>query len=82
MLAENGEYALKLAKYSLGNTDLDILSSNVGLRYLCHAELVLKGYEQEKVQEFIAISVGNAERARKQTKRLLDIAGKIGVPKK
>jgi ppGpp synthetase/RelA/SpoT-type nucleotidyltranferase len=82
MLAGDGDYALKLAEYSLKNTDLDILSSNVGLRYLCRAELVLKGYEPEKADEFIAISVGSLERARKQTKRLFEIAGKIGVPRK
>jgi ppGpp synthetase/RelA/SpoT-type nucleotidyltranferase len=82
MLAENGEYALKLAKFSLEKTDLDILSSNVGLRYLCRAELILKGYSQEKVEEFIALSVGSTERAKRQAKHLFDVVGKIGVPEK
>jgi ppGpp synthetase/RelA/SpoT-type nucleotidyltranferase len=81
MLDENGSFALRLAAYTLEKTDLDILSSNVGLRYLCRAELILKGYSPERVEEFIAISVGDKERAKRQAKHLFDVCEKIGVEK-
>jgi ppGpp synthetase/RelA/SpoT-type nucleotidyltranferase len=79
MLEEDGDFALKLAAYSLEKTDLDILSSNVGLRYLCRAELVLKGYTQEQAEEFIAISVGDRARAKKQAERLFAVSEKLGA---
>lgn len=69
MMKEYGELAFELAKKTLENTDLDILSSNVGLRYLCRAKL-LKEYSEEKAVEFLHISICNMERAKKQASSL------------
>ncbi|MEG1718940.1 MAG: hypothetical protein RR306_01315 [Clostridia bacterium] len=70
MLESNEELALALAECSLRNTELDILSSTVGLRFLCRAELLTKGYTEEKVAEFILLGTENKDRALRQAKRL------------
>lgn len=72
MLEENGPLALALAERALRNSELDILASSVGLRYLCRAELLNKGYTKEQAAEFLQISVGNAQRAERQAKYLYD----------
>ena len=70
-LEENRPLALSLAKSALENTDLDILSSSVGLRFLCRAELLNKNYTEEQVTEFLMLSVGNEQRASRMAKSLL-----------
>lgn len=71
MLSENRELALKLAERVLKNTDLDILSSSIGLRYLCRALLLNKSYTQEQITEFFRLSAGNEKRAERMAKELL-----------
>ena len=73
-LEENRPLALSLAKAALENTDLDILSSSVGLRFLCRAELLNKSYTEEQVTEFLMLSVGNTQRASRMAKSLLKTA--------
>ena len=73
-LEENYSLALSLAKSALENTDLDILSSSVGLRFLCRAELLNKSYTEEQVTEFLMLSVGNTQRASRMAKSLLKTA--------
>lgn len=77
MLEENKALALKLAKRMLENTDLDILSSNVGLRFLCRAELINKGYELDKIIDFMKITLADESRATRQAKRVLALANEV-----
>lgn len=77
MLNRNKTLAVELAKKTLENTDLDILASNVGLRFLCRAELINKKYSFDKMVEFMKISVVDEKRAARQAKRLVDIAERI-----
>lgn len=77
MLEENKELALKLAKKALSNADLDIVSSSVGLRFLCRAEILNKNYPAEKMTEFLKLSMGTAEKAERQAKHLLRTFEKI-----
>ena len=77
MLKENHDLALSLAKQALSCTDLDILSSNVGLLYLCRAELYLKGYSSEQAAEFLKLSIRDKERAERQAERILQNCKKI-----
>ena len=70
MLEEDRGLALALAARTLAGTELDILSSNVGLRFLCRAELFLKGYSREQAAEFLRLSTGQKERAEGQAERL------------
>jgi hypothetical protein len=74
LLEKNHDLALALAKKALENTDLDILSSSVGLRFLCRAELLNKKYSEEQVTEFLVLSVGDKTRASRMAKNLLKTA--------
>ena len=71
LLEENHDLAMALARKALEHTDLDILSSSVGLRFLCRAELLNKNYSEEQVTEFLTLSVGDKTRASRMAKSLL-----------
>ena len=71
MMDENRSLALMLAEKSLTNAELDILSSTVGLRLLCRAELLNKNYPLEKITEFLKLSLGTEEKASRQANHLL-----------
>ena len=70
MLEENEELALKMAQETLGGTELDIVSSNVALRFLCRARLLTGGYSERQAAEFLSLTVDNKERAERQAKQL------------
>ena len=72
--AENHDLALALAKGALENAELDILSSNVGLRFLCRAELLNKQYTEAQITEFLMLSVGEKTHAQRMAKSLLKTA--------
>lgn len=76
-LDENKELAIKLAKRMLENTDLDILSSNVGLRFLCRAELINKSYSYDDIVKFMQITLGDNARAERQAKRVVALAKEL-----
>jgi len=77
MMEDNRDLAFALAERALSATDLDILSSNVGLRYLCRAELYNKGYSQEQAAEFLRLSVKDEGRSVRQAKSLYDSCRKV-----
>ena len=70
MLERDHDLALALAKRTLQGSELDILTSNVALRYLCRAELLNGGYTEEQAAEFINLTAENPERAKRQAARL------------
>lgn len=74
MLRENHTLALALADNALRNADLDILSSNAALHYLCRAKLLTDCRTEDEITAFLTLSVGKEERARRQAKRLLAFA--------
>ena len=71
LLKRDGDLAFRLAEQFLSGSRLDILTSNVGLFYLCRAELLDKGYDLDKITEFFSISDTDRERAERQAKKLL-----------
>lgn len=73
MLKNSGELAWQMAERTLKGTELDILSSNVALRFLCRAYLVNEGYTKKQAVEFLKLSVGDAKRAEAQANRLFDL---------
>lgn len=70
VLEKDKEIIFKLAKNVLEGSELDIMTSNVALRFLCQAELLLGNYTEEQIVEFITLTVKDEERARRQAKRL------------
>ncbi len=77
MMEEDRELALRLAKTALSNAELDIVSSSVGLRFLCRAELLNKNYSEEKAAEFLKLSMGTEEKAKRQAKHLFKTYEKL-----
>lgn len=71
MMKKDEKLALALAGATLENSELDILSSNIGLRYLCRAELLNNGESAERITEFLKLSVVDEQRAKRQADRLL-----------
>ena len=71
MFMRNKTNALALAKKALSASDLDILSSNTALRFLCHSELLSKAYDRGQIIEFFNISSRGVNRAEKQADSLL-----------
>lgn len=80
MTERNGESAFALAEKALTATDIDVLSSNVGLWYLCRAELITKKFGEDEIAEFFAFSLKDKETARRRAKSFYDKnIGKAGV---
>ena len=73
MMADNHDLALRLAGSVLGNSELDILASNVGLRFLCRAELISGDYTEDQAAEFINISINNPGISKRQANRLFKL---------
>lgn len=71
MMERNRSLALALAEKSLSGAELDILSSTVGLRFLCRAELLNSGYSKEKMTQFLKLSLGSEEKAARQANHLM-----------
>lgn len=74
LLENNRATALRLARQVLEGTDLDILSSNTALRYLCRAELLRTGRTEAEITDFLLLSNKNEARARQQAQNLLHTA--------
>ena len=72
MLRDNYSLALQMIEKTLGSGEFDILSSTVALRYLCHAELINKKYNEELMVDFFMLSMKNRDRAEKYAKRLIE----------
>lgn len=65
----NEELAYNLAENVLKMTDIDILSSNVGLFYLCRAELINRKCTEEQITELFRFSIKDETKAKNQAKR-------------
>lgn len=72
MLEENEELALKMAHDALAGSEIDIITSNVALRYLCRAKLITSGYSEKQAIDFISLTVDNKERAKRQAAKLFE----------
>ena len=77
MFERNEETAYELARRTLEGSELDILSSNSALRFLCRAQLVTGGYSENQAAEFIELSVSKKERAKRQADYLFKMYADI-----
>ena len=71
LLADDRDLAYALAEAALKGTELDILASTVGLRFLCRAELLHRGCSVEQITDFFLLSYDGKVRAEQQAKHLL-----------
>lgn len=72
LVERNWNGTVTYAKVVLHDVDVDLVSSNAILRYICYAELVHADYPEEKIEEFMLLSSTNAERAKQNTRALLE----------
>lgn len=70
MFRRNASLAYSLAQSALAASDMDVISSSLGLRYICRAELLLGNYTEEQAAEFFNLSLRDEERAKRQAKLL------------
>jgi len=70
MMEKNSSLALRMVQQTLACAGLDILSSTVALRFLCHAELISHNYTKEQMVEFLQISMKDKGRAERYAERL------------
>ena len=61
-----------LRQKTLSEYELDIFAASVGLRALCHAELITKGFSEQQASEFFMLSLNNKERSLQHAKELLN----------
>ncbi|MCF0223577.1 MAG: RelA/SpoT domain-containing protein [Fibrobacter sp.] len=71
MIDNLGPLALQLAEKALKGLELDILSSNVALLFLCRAELVTGDYDRDTLTGFYMHSFKKKEHAEKQADQVL-----------
>lgn len=76
-LDRHSDMAIELAKRVLKGSEMDILSSNVALRFLCRAMLINGGYDEEQMVEFFMLSVNKKERAEREAKRMFKMYANI-----
>lgn len=72
LIEKREQKAFVLAENALRTTDIDVLSSNVGLWYLCRAELIAEKYSPDKITDFFAFSVKDKETAKRRAKSFYD----------
>lgn len=78
-LEKNFDLAFALAKRVLEGSELDILASNVALRFICQAQLLTGEYSNEQVVEFMLLSTKDCARAERQANRLLKIKKELNL---
>ncbi len=79
LLANNEDMAAKFVEATLSEAELDVLSSSAGLRYLCRAELCRRGLPEEKVAEFLALSLKDPARAKRRASYLISSYAKLAA---
>ncbi len=71
MLLRCRDIALRLARAALSGSELDLLSANTALRFLCRAELLKRNCSREQMAEFFKLSSRSDDRAEKQADMLI-----------
>lgn len=72
LVERNWNGSLAYAKHVLEDIDIDLVSSNAILRFICYSELLHKNYSEDKIHAFMLLSSTNAERAKQNTRALLE----------
>lgn len=77
MQAENRYLAVRMAQEETREKELDILSSNAVLRFLCHAEMINRKYPEDIIVGFMSLTVKEPGRALRRARNLIDKYGKM-----
>lgn len=80
-IKESSEYAYQLAQHQIGGTDLDIISSNIGIQNLCIAHLLKHGHGLKGLEWFYDQLYGKQSRNAQRAKRTYQQAKKLAIIK-
>lgn len=72
LVERNWDIAVSYAKDVLCDLDIDLISSNAVLRYICHGELIRACYSPERIEQFMSLASTSREQAKRNTRGLLD----------
>jgi len=82
MIRSYSEEAYMLARYELGKTDLDIVSSSVGVQNLCTAMILLKGEGIDGLKLFFDTIFGESPYNKVRSERITEEASRLPFMKK
>ncbi len=80
-LRNNVENAYQLALHQIGGTDLDIISSNIGIQNLCIVHILKQGRGLEGLEWFYDQLYGKQPRNAQRARRTLQQAKKLAIIK-
>lgn len=72
LVERNWDLAIVYSKDVLADVDVDLISSNAVLRYICYTELIRSNYSEKRIEAFMSIGSTNPERTQQNTKALLE----------
>lgn len=77
MLLRNIDMMFEMISDRLSAYELDIMTSNMILRYLCRAELVTGMYSKRQIKRFFGLIMSDEERIYSHTKKIISIQKKL-----
>ena len=77
-----GESAYQLAVFQLGNTDIDIISSTVGLQDICIAAILSRGGGAIELKFFFDTVYGESDYNRQRAERIIEQTSKLNLSDK
>ena len=81
LIKEYSDAAFQLARYELGVTDLDIISSNVGIQDLCIVYIILNGGGEEGLKNMFDMLTGESDYNSVRAKRIIDTVSHLNLSK-
>ena len=78
-IKENSDAAYQLALHQIGGTDLDIISSNLGIQNLCIAHIIKSDIGIHGLETFYENLYGKSPRNAQRAKRIWNHAKKLGL---
>lgn len=81
LIKEYSDAAFQLARYEIGVTDLDIVSSNIGLQDLCIVYIVLTGGGEAGLKSMFDTLSGESEYNSLRAKRIVDTISRLSFSK-
>lgn len=73
MFEDNKELLFKIIHNQIASYELDIMTSNMILRYLCRAELINKGYSKPLIERFLGITTADQAKIARRTEQILAV---------
>ncbi len=71
LLEKNWDKIVEYARDQLKDRDIDLISSNAILRFICYSKLIGEKYSVDKILQFMSFASTSRERAVQNTQRLL-----------